>query len=236
MTFDDQLLGAIGAWQNGWRENQDLREQLSLDLLSATQSLPQCFRTAAGQPCYRKRFLHKGELVRVIMADWRDEGVVSWTLDRGFADGFRGKFTPGSVTGAIFRRTPPDKEVIVSVPALWADPEFVQAAESYRARGGAHADALFYFRGPREQREIVLTAPLRASEIIALTGSSSPFDDLCDMLNLPQQGRDELFKELTEQGVVMNALRYVDEEQVQRIIGRTQDRMHALIAHAIAKK
>jgi hypothetical protein len=74
-----------------------------------------------------------------------------------------------------------------------------------------------------------LTAPLRSTEIIALTGSSSPFDDLCDMLSLPQEGRDELFKELTELGIETNTPRYVNEQQAQRIIRRTQDRMHALI-------
>jgi hypothetical protein len=230
MNFDDQLLDAIGAWQKGWRENQEVRESLSADLLNATQNLPDRFRTAGGATCYRKRFLHQGELQRIIMADWRDEGVVSWTLDRSFSETFRGKFKQGAVTGAIFRRMPPDSEVIVNIPALWEAPEFVQAAESYRERGGEHANALFHFLGEHDQREIVLNAPLRSTEIIALTGSSSPFDDLCDMLSLPQLGRDELFKELTELGIEMNAPRYVNEEQAQRIIRRTQDRMHALIA------
>lgn len=235
MIFDDQLLGAIGAWQTGWRENQVLREELSKELLSTTKNLPQRFRNACGQPCYRKRFLHKGELERIIMADWRDEGAVSWTLDRTFAETFRGKFKPEAITGAIFRRTPTDDEVIVNIPALWADPEFATAAEAYRARGGKHSKALFHFRDTLDQSEIILMAPLRASEIIALTGSSSPFDDLCDMLSLPQEGRDELFTQLTEQGVMMNEPRYVNEEQAQRIIARTQDRTRALIAQAIAK-
>jgi hypothetical protein len=236
MEFDDRLLGAIGAWQKGWREDQDLREEFAKELRDATEALPLHFKTANGQACYRKRFLHKGELERIIMADWRDEGVVSWTLDRAVADIFRGKFKLGAVTGAIFRRTPPDEEVIVNIPALWQDPEFVQSVESYRDRGGEHADALIHFRGLHDQSEIVLTAPLRASEIVALTGSSSPFDDLCDMLSLPQEGRDELFRELTKQGIVLNEPRYVNEEQTQRIIGRTQDRIHALIAQTTAKQ
>jgi hypothetical protein len=49
------------------------------------------------------------------------------------------------------------------------------------------------------------------------------------MLSLPQEGRDELFKELTELGIETNTPRYVNEQQAQRIIRRTQDRMHALI-------
>lgn len=229
MKFDDRLLGAIGAWQKGWREDQDLREELARELRDAVVGLPRHFQTAKGQACYRKRFLHKGELERIILADWRDEGLVSWTLDRSFADTFRGKFKLGAVTGAIFRRTPPDEEVIVNIPELWADPDFVRSAESYRANGGPNAEALFHFRGPRDQNEIVLTSPLRASDIVALTGSSSPFDDLCDMLSLPQEGRDELFRELTQQGVVLDAPRYVNEEQTRRIIARTQERVRALI-------
>jgi hypothetical protein len=163
MNFDDQLLHAIGAWQKGWREDQVFRESLSTNLLDAVQALPHRFKTAGGAACYRKRFLHQGELERIIMADWRDEGVVSWTFDRAFADTFRGKFKQGAVTGAIFRRIPPDSEVIVNIPALWDAPEFVLAAESYRGRGREHADALFHFRGVRDQREIVLTAPLRST-------------------------------------------------------------------------
>lgn len=232
MKFDDRLLGAIGAWQKGWREDQDLREELARELRDAVVGLPRQFRTTMGQACYRKRFLHKGELERIILADWRDEGLVSWTLDRSFADTFRGMFKLGAVTGAIFRRTPPDDEVIVNVPELWADPEFVQAADAYRSKGGPNAEALFHFRGPRDQKEVVLTSPLRASEIIALTGSSSPFDDLCDMLSLPQEGRDELFRELTKQGHVLNQPRYVDEEQAQRIIANAQIQVRALIDRA----
>jgi hypothetical protein len=229
MEFDDQLLAAIGAWQRGWREDQELQESLAKELCTAAAMLSPRFRTANGRSCYRKRFLHKGELERIIMADWRDEGVVSWTLDRKFAEIFRGKFKPGSVTGAIFRRTPLDGEVIVNISELWETPEFVRSAESYRDNGGEYAEALFHFRGPRDQSEIVLTAPLRANEIIALTGSSSPFDDLCDMLSLPEEGREELYNDLRSQGVVMNEPRYVNEEQAQEIIARTQDRMSKLI-------
>ena len=236
MKFDDRLLGAIGAWQKGWREDQELREEFANELRDAAAMLPQSFRTANGQACYRKRFLHKGELERIILADWRDEGLVSWTLDRSVADTFRGKFKLGAVTGAIFKRMPTDDEVIVNIPALWDEPEFLQSAASYRDRGGKHSDALFHFRGSHDQREIVLTAPLRASEIIALTGSSSPFDDLCDMLSLPQQGRDELFKEMNKQGVVMNEPRYLNEEQTKRIIARTQSSVRDLIAQTSTRR
>lgn len=236
MKFDDHLFQAIGAWQNGWREHQALREELANNLCNAVKSLSPEFKTVNGQACYRKRFLHKGELERIIMADWRDEGVVSWTLDRTFAEIFRGKFKVGAVTGAIFRRVPPDEEVIVNIPTLWKNADFVQSAESYRNRGGQHAEALFHFRAAHDQAEIVLTAPLRASEIIALTGSSSPFDDLCDMLSLPHQGRDELYKDLVAQGIAMNEPRYLDEVQTQKIIGRTQDRMVELVQQISANK
>jgi hypothetical protein len=236
MKFEDHLLHALGAWQKGWRENQTLREELAINLSDAVASLPPEFKTSNGQACYRKRFLHKGELERIIMADWRDEGAVSWTLNRTFAEVFRGKLKDGAVTGAIFRRVPPDEEVLVNIPALWMNADFVRSAEAYRKRGGQHAEALFHFRGVHDQSEIVLAAPLRASEIIALTGSSSPFDDLCDMLSLPHQGRDELFKELVAQGIAINELRYVDEDQTQTIIRRTQDRMVGLVQQISANK
>ena len=47
---------------------------------------------------------------------------------------------------------------------------------------------------------------------------------------------DELFKELVAQGIAINELRYVDEDQTQTIIRRTQDRMVGLVQQISANK
>jgi len=227
MDFSDDLLTAIGAWQNGWRENQSLRVQLANNLLAVTGALPECFRTVE-DPCYRKRFLHKGELTDLILNDERNEGMVSWTTKREFAERFKGLTKPGAVSGAIFRHKPLSIEVVVNIAALWECPEFVAAAESYRQRDGASAKALFNFAD--SQGEVVLETPLRASEIVALTGASSPFDDLCDQAGIVEADRDHLFRDLVAQGGCPGEYRYISEEAAQRAIAATVRKMDVRIS------
>jgi hypothetical protein len=73
MKFSDDLLQSLNDWQNGWRENQSTREVLAENLLLQCESLSQKYKTVNG-PCFRKRFLHKGELIDIILADDKYEG------------------------------------------------------------------------------------------------------------------------------------------------------------------
>jgi hypothetical protein len=223
MDFSDDLLTAIGAWQNGWRENQSLRVQLANNLRAVAGALPERFRTVE-DTCYRKRFLHKGELADLILNDERNEGMVSWTTKLEFAERFKGLTKPGAVSGAIFRHKAIATEVVVNIAALWTCPEFVAAAESYRQRDGASSIALFNFAD--SQGEVVLETPLRASEIVALTGASSPFDDLCDQAGIAEAERDHLFRDLVAQGGCPGEFRYISEDAAQRAIAATIRKMH----------
>ena len=216
--FTDELLQALGDWQRGWREDQSRRSHLADRLVAEAAVLPKRFRECS-QLCYRKRFIYKGELVDVVVADNRDEGVASWTTNLVFAERFKGVYRTDAVSAAIFAHEPVVDEVVVNFNALWADKQFVAAVENLRSRGGPGSDALLRFRDG--QGEVVLTAPLRGSEIIALTGASSPFDDLCDKAGIPQTERDGLFQKLVGQGVYPGEVQYIGGKQVQRVIERS---------------
>lgn len=233
MIFNDKLFDALGAWQKGWRGDRVLRSTLAANLQSCAAQLPVVFRSVA-EVCYRKRFLHQGELAEIILADSKDEGLVSWTTKREFAERFNGKFLPGAVSGAIFRHRPEPSEVVLNVSALWKCDDFRIAAESYRDRSGEHAYALFNFTDG--QGEVMLEAPLRGSEIVALTGASSPFDELCEQTGIPESQRDELFKKMVKQGTYFEEARYIDEDGAQRAIYNTLVSLHKRIMEEKAKR
>ncbi|MCW0313985.1 hypothetical protein [Pantoea ananatis] len=216
MGFTDEFFFALSKWQNGWREDQDQRDLLAKDLLKATQDLNEKFKIVT-TPCYRKRFLHQGELEEIVLEDQKNEGVVSWTLDRKFAEIFKGLSKVNAVSGAIFEHTPTESEVVVNICELWKSSEFIEAATHFQNRHPEHAKPIFNFKD--RQSEVILTSPLKGSEIIALTGVSSPFDALCDQAGIPDDSsRNKLFSELVESGNYPGELRYTSKESAQRII------------------
>ena len=221
--FTENLLIAIGAWQNGWQEDQNRRAELAEKLRRETESLPVDFRTV-DVLCYRKRFIHKGELLDIVLADERAEGPTSWTTDKAFAERFKGRVRLEAVSGAIFCHKPLPNEVILNIAALWKTNSFVSAANAFRDNGGKHADALFNFR--EAQGEVVMEAPLRGSEIVALTAVSSPFDELCDKGNIPERARDALFKQLVDQNIYLGEPTYTSENGAQNAIANTIRRIH----------
>lgn len=60
------------------------------------------------------------------------------------------------------------------------------------------SEAIFYFKA--SQGEVALSSPLKGSEIVALTGASSPHDELCERIGIPETERDEYFKKLIDLG------------------------------------
>lgn len=232
-AFSDQLLKALGAWQNGWREVQTRREILANDLCEQVKSLPLEFRTITTS-CYRKRFIHKGEMVDLFLNDCRDEGVASWTLDLRFAERLKGLTRDDAVSAAIFEHTPVESEVIVSFPALWTSEAFRDAVTDYASREGLHANALLNFRDT--QQEVVLKTPLRSSEMIALTGASSPFDELCDRIGIPEDKRDQIFKSLIDNGTYVGEVQYIDKEATQRVVTRSIQRLYVVVKEHLERQ
>lgn len=214
---------AVSNWQRGWREDQSRRETLAEELLKATKDLDPKFKRVSSV-CYRKRFLHEGELVDIILKDEKNEGVVSWTTNQEFAERFKKLQKEGAVSGAIFEHHPLDEEVVVNICELWTSEEFVEAANKFKDKYPEDSKPLFHFKD--SQGEVVLTAPLKASEIIALTGASSPFDDLCDQAKIPESQRDDLFRKLVQEGQTPGELKYTSRESAQRIIDNTVRRIY----------
>lgn len=224
MYFSDEFLFALSMWQKGWKEDQEQRNLLAEDLLQTTQNLDKKFKSVT-TPCYRKRFLHQGELVDIVLKDQKFEGVVSWTLDQEYAERFKYLYKENAVSGAIFEHTPTESEVVVNICELWKDPDFIAAAIDFKNRYPEDAKPLFHFKN--RQSEVILTSPLKASEIIALTGASSPFDDLCDQAGIPDDSsRDDLFSKLVESGNCPGELKYTSRESAQRIIDNVIRKVH----------
>ena len=215
--FTDELFCTLGAWQNGWQEDQSRRNTIATKLEAVVANLPKRYRVVS-TTCYRKRFLHTGELVDIILKDEKPEGLTSWTTDLAYAERFKGLIKADAVNGAIFEHLPTEAEVVVNIGALWASPEFVKAAEAFRDRNGRHSEALFNFRD--RQGEVVLDVPLRGSEILSFTGVSSPFDALCDLAGIPEQGRDTLFRKMLAEGAKIGEPRYTPPGGAQRALKR----------------
>lgn len=218
MPFDDEFLKILCAWQKGWRENQDVRLKLAEQLKSSVKNLPDDFKRVS-EPCYRKRFLHHGELFEIIMVDKKDEGLTSWTIYQKYAENFKGLHKPDALSAAIFEHKPTEDEVVLNICSLWKSESFLSAAENYRNRNGENSDALFHFKA--SQGEVILSAPLRSSEIVALVGASSPFDELCDKAGIPEAERDEYFKKLIDLEQYPETLKYTSKEGTQRVIQNT---------------
>lgn len=226
MTFSDDLLKSLNNWQNGWKEDQAIKDNLANDLLKQCKDLPSKYKTVNG-PCFRKRFLHKGELIPIIMADYKDEGVVSWTTDERYAERFKGLLKEDAVTGAIFKINPEPEAVIVNIINLWADPSFVSAVEDYSKREPANTKALIHFKA--DQSEVVLKSCLRGSDIIALTGLASPFDILCDQAGIADEIRDDVYKKLIDQGEYVEEPRYTPPGVAQAALIRVIEKFNRRI-------
>src|ERR1700722_13872 len=99
----------------------------------------------------------------LIMFDGLDDGVASWSTDRAYALEFKGLVKREAVTAAYFGHRPHPDEVVVNIPALWADRGFREAAEDYRRHGGREAEAMLNFAD--KQSEVVLHAKLHTHEV-----------------------------------------------------------------------
>jgi hypothetical protein len=214
--FNDEFFEILGAWQNGWKEDQNKRIELAKKMLTESQKLPDKFKQV-NQLCYRKRFLHNGELFEIIMCDTKHEGMTSWTIDKTFAEIFKGMEKENAVSAAIFEHIPIQSEVILNICDLWKDSNFQDKFEKYKQKQGKNWEAIFNFKA--DQGEVILhNVPLRGSEIVSLTGESSPIDDIFDYLNIEESKRDEYYKELVKMGNIPSTLKYIDKEATQRVI------------------
>lgn len=226
MIFSDDFLKSLNNWQNGWGDNQTLRNNFAIELLKNCKDLPAKYKKIT-VPCFRKRFLHKEELLAIIMADDKDEGVVSWTTDEKYAERFKGLLKANAVSGAIFKINPEYENVVVNVVNLWSDEEFVRSVEDYAKREPENTKALLHFKA--NQSEVILKSHLRGSDIISLTGLASPFDILCDQAGIADEIRDDIFKKLIDNGEYINEPSYTPPGSAQAVLSRVIEKFNKRI-------
>lgn len=222
MAFTDTFLNTLGAWQRGWRENQGDRIQLAERLKAEAMKLSPQYRFVQ-KTCFRKRFLSKNELVPLIIGGKINDGMTSWTTDPAFADTFKGLHREKAVTAVIFRHDPQPSEVILSIPALWASQEFKDAVMDYQTRNGKEAEAISNMRDT--QSEVILEADLVCDEVVAFTGKSSPFDELCEAAGIGENDHDAAWKLLIDLKMQPEVPRYVRDDAAQQVIKRTLERI-----------
>lgn len=238
MDITDGFLDALGAWQRGWKADEEIKKPITVDLVREAALLPSKFR-AVPDVCYRKRFLFKKDMESLIMFYGLDDGVASWSTDKAFAMDFKGLVKTEAATAVYFEHQPTAAEVILNVPALWGDPEFQETAEDYRKREGREAQALFNFVD--RQHEIILHAHLHLQEVKGIVGASSSFDAICDEAGVVSDDeRDRLFRVLTERGVFFESPHWISEDRTKRVFENTRqkflDRNAALIEKAAADR
>jgi len=218
MIFTHLFFQALDDWQKGWKEDQQRKDKLAEILEEECAKLPRIYKEVP-EECFRKRFLHKGEFVDILLNDEKHEGITSWTTDLNWAERFKGLWREDVITAAIFRCTPNDEEVILNISCLWNSPDFQKELSQFQRVEPDHCKAILNFKNL--QSEVILKTVLRGSEIIALTGFSSPFEDLCERANISEDRRDELFAQFIEEGRYPEGVSYIKDENAQRAIKNT---------------
>ncbi len=244
LGYSDRFLNVLGRWQRGWKQDPVLRGEIASNLLNEVAQLPDYVRKHDGTPLFRKRNLYRSkdmrELYPLFVDGCLDEGSpTSWSMSEGFAEKFGRVFDdsdPNSVAGAIFRHTPTNKEVILSIPMLWQDKVFVEAAESYRKRKGKEAEAIFFFRDERDQFEVILRAPLRVDEIYRL-GRPTTYENLYAAAgSQTDEAKAALDRQLSSNGIDPLEGRYLSPEGTCRVVGRVIEIQKAKIESWIKKR
>ena len=231
MAYSDSFLDALGKWQKGWKQSPVLRGPIAEALVHEVALLPKHVREHDCTPLYRKRNLYRRpdqkELVPLFIRGVLDEGSpTSWSTSEQFAETFGRVFEdddPNSAAGAIFRHVPINNEVVLNIPRLWDDPEFVQAAEIYK-KNGIEAEAIFHFRGERDQFEIILHAPLRLAELYKL-GRMTTYENLYEMTGATSDGAKTALDSLLDAaGIDPFDARYLSEAATCRVVARMLER------------
>lgn len=226
MKFRNEFFIALNNWQKGWEENQETREQYALSLKTECDFLELKYKIVDTN-CYRKRFLYRGELIDIILNNLKDDGITSWTTNIRYAEFFKGKYRPSAVTAVIFEHFPQQNEIILNINELWKCNDFISQLEEYKKLIPENCEAIYNFKDI--QGEVILEAPMRGSEICILSGISSPFDDICNSANIPEEERPRIFKQLIDDGAFIEELTFVRDEAARKAVRNTIIKFNELI-------
>lgn len=239
--FNDAFLSALGAWQNGWREEPERRLSITTALQTAIIAMDQALPKRSPAPlCYRKRFLRPSnpqnpfELSQLILAEFTHEGVASWTTDPEFGRGFKELLRANHIT-ALFEHLPDENEVVVDIRALWEDPGFVAAVSDYARREGQYASALVNFSD--KQSEMILSAPLRLHEVFGLVGQIGSYDSLFALAGAETEDQqDVLFDQIVKHRYAPGQAVWTSRTGAQRALRRAQAIMDRRIAKVMKRR
>lgn len=227
MKYPDRFLGALGAWQEGWREQKDRRLAITTELRAAIAELASPLPVSSPLPlCYRKRYLtpnnpqNDGDFRTLVLAGRIDEGVASWTADKQFGEAFKDLIRDGCVT-ALFEHRPQREEVVVDLLALWQDRDFAHDAEAYSREKGNNATA--HVRMRDKQSELILDAPLLSEEIVGFVGRVGQDDVFFEALGAnTEDAQDAVWKALTAIDAFPGDAKWLGRDGAQRALNRTR--------------
>lgn len=238
--YPDEFLAALGEWQRGWGEEASGRLRTTARLSAAISSLQdtpvEIFQCSAR--CYRKRFLvanneqNGGDMVPLFWNGEIEEGFASWTTDFEFARFiFKKEARPGDI-GAIFTVQPSPEDVVLNISALWSRADFASAIESYSARGGVEAKALKNFKD--RQSEVILKAPLRLDDVIALCVQIPSLDSLCAQLGVKEEALVEaVWALMVKREWLPTSAFWSEGSDAQAQLDRTIEKMKAWLEHNV---
>lgn len=242
--FSDDFLGALGAWQKGWKEDKSKRVEVTSNLIAAIgrNSLP-TEAMKAPPYCYRKRFLvpnnpqNGGDLWPLFWDGEIVEGVASWTTDCEYAKNlFKKDLRPNSFA-AVFRRVPSQNEVILNIPELWKITEFSERVDQYIVERGSDHEALRHFKDV--QSEIIMNAPLTLDDIFSLCEKVPDLDTICDGLRKQNinvdGGYDEVWSRMVDANLFPTSNFWLEQAASQRVLDKVSDLFKRRIDNLIAK-
>lgn len=225
-VYAEEFLGALGAWQNGWREDAARRLAITerLRMAIAASSLPpEAF--AAPEVCYRKRYLvpnnpqNGGDFWPFFWDGKIQEGVASWSTDLVYC---RTLFKPEPRIGqlaCIFRRRPHASEVVLNIAALWRCQDFADHVQAHVDAGREHATALNHFKSA--QSEVILDAPLLMDEVCGFCGQVPELEALCAAAGISTPHDEEaLWQQMMAKSLLPFDQYWLENAAAQRAIDR----------------
>jgi hypothetical protein len=224
IIYSDEFLGALGAWQAGWREEKDRRVAITDRLRAAinASSLPEeAFRVPF--ECYRKRFLvpnnpqNGGDFWPFFWDGEIAEGIASWTTDYNYCRVIFKKYPRPESIACIFKFGPQPSEVVLNIAALWHRADFRSAVFSYIDRKKENFSAIQHFRDT--QSEVILDASLTMDDVVAFCGQVPSLDRLCSEMGITTpEDEDDLWRKLVEANLLPTFPYWLEGDAAQRAI------------------
>lgn len=222
--FSDAFFDALGAWQKGWLEDPSLQGPIREALLREAARIDRKYRLPP-KVMFRKRHLYKVDMLPLFGQQAIDDGACSWTTSRAFADRFKDAWRSEAITGAILRHYPRPQDIILNIPLLWKDPEFVRRLGEYEEAGGACAGAIRHFTGENDQFEVIASSPLILSDIIRFSGKVGELEPLIEQAGISDEaGVERAFRDLGQLGIYEGSEMKLWDDKAQRIVARVLER------------